>query len=92
MPDTAGLRVLGWHGTSHIRYFSSPMRLPHRTPKCTGVWQRERYGTHVFWRCDTCRALTPASEEMNRAVIRERVLGRELDQLTREGRRLLDGA
>lgn len=88
--DAAEPRVLRWPGTSRVHHQESTMSPPHPTPKCTGVWQRERYDTHVFWRCNTCRALTPASTEMNWAIVRERVLGRELDQLTREGRKLLD--
>ena len=64
----------------------------HRTAQCTGVWRREHSDSLMFWRCDTCRALAASSKEVNRAVIQENVLGRELEQLAAEGRRLLEGA
>ena len=68
------------------------MRLPHRTPKCTGAWFWDCHGTLVYWRCDTCRALAYPSVEINRAITREHLLGREIVRLAAEGRELLEGA
>ena len=62
----------------------------HRTAQCTGVWRREHHDSLMFWRCDACRALAASSKEVNRAVIQENVLGRELDRLAGQGRKLLD--
>ena len=90
MPYAAGLQGLSCLDTiDRLRTETRVISL-HRTAHCTGVWRREQSDSLMFWRCDSCRALAASSKEVNRAVIQERVLGRELEQLAGQGRRLLE--
>ena len=66
------------------------MKLPHRTPDCTGTWHWEPQGPLIVWRCGTCRELAFPSTEVSRALIQENLLGEWLDRLTEAGQELLE--
>lgn len=60
--------------------------LVHRTEPCTGTWRRE---AGRVWRCGGCRAIAPASAEVDPLVGLELASGWLLRVLTAEGRALL---
>ena len=68
------------------------MLLPHQTQECTGTWSRERHALRSYWRCDTCHALAEATLWMDKAAVRENLLGHQLHQLAKEGKKLLGGS
>ena len=68
------------------------MTLRHDSPDCTGNWDARTRGYRMYWRCSLCGAVGRDSIENREAAILENLMGNTLDQLTREGRKLLEGA
>ena len=68
------------------------MSLSHDSPECTGCWGVRTIGGKNYWRCEVCGAIGYMVEADHGAAIQENLMGNTLDQLTREGRELLDGA
>ena len=66
------------------------MILSHDSPDCTGRWAARAKGGKLYWRCDGCGAVGYDTTNNHDAAIQENLLGNTLDQLTKEGRRLLD--
>ena len=64
--------------------------LRHDSPECTGHWDCRTTGYRMYWRCSLCGAIGRDSVENHEAAIRENIMGNTLDQLTREGRKILD--
>ena len=68
------------------------MSLTHKYPECTGRWSFRSVNGTPYWKCDRCGAIGYATD-VNRAVaVEENLAGIRLEQLTREGRKLLEGA
>ncbi len=65
------------------------MSLHHNHPDCTGEWGVRHRGGGQDWVCDRCGAVGHMSEATNSEAILENVRGTELEQLTKEGRKLL---
>ena len=68
------------------------MSLSHHSPDCTGSWGVRTIYLASYWRCDGCGAIGDASVQNYARAIHEHLLGKRLDQLTKEGRKLLEGA
>ena len=68
------------------------MTLHHDSPECTGHWDARTTGYRIYWRCSLCGAVGRDSTANHEAAIRENLMGNTLEQLTKEGRRLLEGA
>ena len=68
------------------------MTLRHDSPHCTGSWDARTTGYRIYWRCSVCGAIGRDSVKNHEAAIQENLMGNTLDQLTREGRKLLEGA
>ena len=66
------------------------MALGHDFPDCTGRWRVRTIGDKACWRCDVCAAVGYMTIANHEAAVLENLLGRELDQLTSEGRRILE--
>ena len=66
------------------------MSLSHNVPDCTGAWAPRQISSVMFWQCDQCDAVGSDCMENHEAAIRENLAGNMLDQLTREGQKLLD--
>ena len=67
------------------------MPLSHSSPDCTGTWGVRTIGGGSCWRCNVCLAVGHPSAA-NEAASVENAAGKTLEQLTREGRELLEGA
>ena len=66
------------------------MTLSHDSPERTGRWGvRTIYGGS-YWKCDRCGEIAYPSPANHEAAIQENLMGNTLEQLTREGRKLLD--
>ena len=66
------------------------MDLDHRTPACTGEWQREPHGGVVHWRCSECHALYYGAPGVGAAALRENTMGKVLKVLAGMGQRKKD--
>ena len=66
------------------------VRLAHHTPDCTGRWGAELHAHQIVWVCSHCGAAGRDTEENHVTVIRENTLSLRLQQLTGDGRKLLD--
>ena len=67
------------------------MSLSHYTPECTGFWGVITAGGNVYWFCSRCGASGDNCVATREAAIRENRMGDRLEQLTKEGRNLLEG-
>ena len=67
------------------------MSLSHSSPECTGRWGVHTIYLASYWECDRCGAIGDASVQTYAKAVHENLLGDRLDQLTREGRELLEG-
>jgi hypothetical protein len=63
------------------------MYLQHRTPHCTGSWERE---SHHTWRCPGCDGIAFNSLATANEIAQDNLPTQRLRQLTREGNVLLD--
>ena len=68
------------------------MNLSHDSPDCTGVWDARITAGVMFWKCSECGAIGSDCMANHEAAIGENLAGNTLDQLTREGQKLLEGA
>lgn len=75
-------------GSIH-QYAGDKVSLHHNHPDCTGEWGVRHRGGGQDWVCDRCGAVGHMSEATNSEAILENVRGTELEQLTKEGRKLL---
>ena len=66
--------------------------LAHNSPECVGRWGVRTIGGQNYWRCEACGAIGYMINANHETAIRENLAGSTLDQLTREGRELLEGA
>ena len=66
------------------------MSLSHESPDCTGRWDVRTIGGHSYWLCEVCGATGYGTMADRKAAIRENLMGNTLDQLTKEGRELLE--
>ena len=68
------------------------MSLSHKHPECTGRWSFRSVNWTPYWKCDRCGAISSDCRESHEAAILENSMGNTLDQLTKKGRELLEGA
>ena len=68
------------------------MSLSHDTPDCTGRWGVRTIGGQSYWRCEDCGAIGYMIDANHETAIGENLAGSTLDQLTKEGRKLLEEA
>ncbi len=66
------------------------MDLDHRTPECTGDWEREPHGSFIHWRCSECHALHYGSPDVRKAAVRENTMGKVLKVLANLGQQKKD--
>ena len=66
------------------------MSLSHNPSDCTGCWGAGHIGSVVFWQCDRCGAMRYDTAQNHIEAIQENLAGEQLDQLSRDGRKLLD--
>ena len=66
------------------------MSRSHESPDCTGTWDVRTIGGQSYWLCEVCGATGYGTMADRKAANRENLMGTTLDQLTREGRRLLE--
>ena len=67
------------------------MSLSHNFAECTGRWGVRPFGGQNYWRCEVCGAIGYMIDANHETVIGENLAGSTLDQLARDGRKLLDG-
>ena len=68
------------------------MPLRHSSPDCAGTWGIRTVNGGSYWKCDLCVEIDYPSPAIHAAAIRENSMGNTLEQLTTEGRKLLEGA
>ena len=68
------------------------MSLSHFSPDCTGRWGVRTIGGQNYWRCGECGAIGYMTNPNHDTAIAENLAGPTLDQLAKEGRKLLEGA
>ena len=68
------------------------MPLSHSSPNCTGRWGVRTVSDRSYWKCDCCGSIGYPSAVNHEAAIQENAAGNTLDQLTKDGRELLEGA
>ena len=68
------------------------MPLSHSSPDCTGRWGVRTIAGGSYWKCDLCGEIGYATVANHEAAVLENLMGNTLDQLTKEGRELLEGA
>ena len=68
------------------------MSLSHRAPECTGQWRVRTIEGQNYWRCELFGATGYMTNANHGTAIRENLAGSTLDQLTKEGQELLEGA
>ena len=66
------------------------MPLLHDSPECTGRWGVRQLAGKSVWKCDGCGELGAITLQNHASAIRENLMGNTLDQLTSDGRELLD--
>ena len=68
------------------------MPLSHSSPDCTGRWGVRTISDRSYWKCDVCLAIGYATIRNHEAAVLETIMGNTLDQLTKEGRKMLEDA
>ena len=71
---------------------TGPVSLSHNHPDCTGYWSVRTRAGSGYSECDLCGAIRYASDANRSAAIQENLAGSTLERLTKEGRKLLEGA
>ena len=69
-----------------------PAPLVHKFPQCTGRWELETAAVRLYWICTGCGAVGSDTTENLEAAVLENGISVQLQQLTREGRKLLDSS
>lgn len=68
------------------------MSLSHASPDCIGTWRVHTIGDRGCWKCNCCGSIGYPSAANHEAAVQENAAGKTLERLTREGRKLLEGA